>query len=164
MKDEGWRKGDRVRLARGGWRPAKHIFTRRPSRMATVCASICQRPVVQNKGFVVIKSRSIKVNQSESKWIKANLLVQLAVRIVCKSMTMNNLQNKQLWPGQTMLNLVKRGQKKPIRFGFRTRLASLRLWRLCVDLPRIKKNTRARSHQGQKGKRDLAALWAKKSN
>jgi hypothetical protein len=36
---------------------------------------------------------------------------------------MNNLQNKQLWPGQTVLNLVKHGQKKPIRFGFRTSLA-----------------------------------------
>jgi hypothetical protein len=33
---------------------------------------------------------------------------------------MNNLQNKQLWPGQTMLNLVKHGQNKPIRFGLRT--------------------------------------------
>jgi hypothetical protein len=38
---------------------------------------------------------------------------------------MNNLQNKQPWSGQTMLNLVNHGQNKPIRFGFRTRLASL---------------------------------------
>jgi hypothetical protein len=38
---------------------------------------------------------------------------------------MNNLQNKQLWPGQTELNLVKHGQNKPVRFGFRTRLAFL---------------------------------------
>jgi hypothetical protein len=38
---------------------------------------------------------------------------------------MNNLQNKQLWSGQIVLNLVNHGQNEPIRYGFRTFLASL---------------------------------------
>ena len=33
-------RGERVRLARGGWRPAKHIFAQAPSRRAALCASI----------------------------------------------------------------------------------------------------------------------------
>src|ERR1019366_7157616 len=44
------REGERVRLARGLWRPAKHIFARCPPHLAKLCASICQRPIVENSG------------------------------------------------------------------------------------------------------------------
>jgi hypothetical protein len=52
----------------------------------------------------------VEHSQARSNQVKPVLLVKPAVRIVCNPMTMNNLQNKQLWSGQTMLNLVKCGQ------------------------------------------------------
>ena len=45
-------RGERVRLARRGWRPAKHIFARYPRRRATPCTSIVQRQMVENRGPV----------------------------------------------------------------------------------------------------------------
>jgi hypothetical protein len=49
----------------------------------------------------------IKVNQSDS-------VGQAGGQNPCKSLTMSSLQNKQLSAGQTILNLVKHGQKEPM--------------------------------------------------
>jgi len=37
---------------------------------------------------------------------QTDLLVKLGSQNPCKALTMNNLQNKQLYPGQTVVNLV----------------------------------------------------------
>ena len=55
-RKEGERE-ERVRLARTVWRPAKHNFTRDPSRRATVCTLICQRPLVERSGRVRRETR-----------------------------------------------------------------------------------------------------------
>jgi hypothetical protein len=66
------------------------------------------------------KAATAKAGQSQSKWVKVgqtSSVGQAGGRSPCKSLKMNNLQNKQHLFGQTMLNLVKHGQKKPIHFG-----------------------------------------------
>ncbi len=45
-------RGERVRLARSAWRPAKHIFAAYTLRRATLCTSIVQRQIVENRGEV----------------------------------------------------------------------------------------------------------------
>ena len=44
---------ERVRPARGVWRPAKHIFARHPPSRAACCLSIGQRPIVEKAGGVL---------------------------------------------------------------------------------------------------------------
>jgi hypothetical protein len=56
--------------------------------------------------------------QTRSKSVKP-LVGQAGASNPCKYLKMNSLQNKQPLSGQTMLNLVKHGQNKPIRFGFK---------------------------------------------
>ena len=50
-RKEGERE-ERVRLARSVWRPAEHSFTQDPSRRATVCTLIRQKPLVESSGGV----------------------------------------------------------------------------------------------------------------
>ena len=45
-------KGERVRLARRGWRPAKHICAGYPLRRMKLCAATGQRPDLENRGGV----------------------------------------------------------------------------------------------------------------
>jgi hypothetical protein len=70
----------------------------------------------------------VKAGQSQSKCIKASSLGQAARQNPCKSLKMNSFPNKQIesslpaiaaeaTAGQTMINLVKPGQNKPIPFG-----------------------------------------------
>ena len=64
-------------------------------------------------------SNPVKVNQTD-------LVGQAGTSNPCKCFIINSLQNKQLLSGQTMLNLVKHGQNKPIRFDFRIFTRSLK--------------------------------------
>ena len=52
MKDELRNEGERVRLARSGWCPAKHIFAPFPSRKVTLCASTGQRQLLEDRAGV----------------------------------------------------------------------------------------------------------------
>jgi hypothetical protein len=82
--DEGRSDEERARPARDVWRPAKHIFARDSSRMAPFRASICPRPVVENRGGVR-RDKTVSLpnhphaahGQSQSKWIKPMLPVKL---------------------------------------------------------------------------------------
>jgi len=102
-----------VRLARGVWRPAKHIFARRLSRRATLCSSICQRPIVENRGgmrgetpgtatgtVALLNQPGPAPSQTGSNrysWSNSR-------KNQCKYFTMNNLQ---LNSGQTQSKSVK---------------------------------------------------------
>ena len=62
------RKGrvERVRLARSGWRPAKHIYTRYPWRRATLSASIGQIPILEDRGECGARRTALRPGWSRS--------------------------------------------------------------------------------------------------
>ncbi len=60
-------RGERVRLARGGWRPAKHIFAQAPSRRAALCASTSQTETLEHR-------TEARLAQEGSAWQVGSLL------------------------------------------------------------------------------------------
>ena len=53
----GEERGERGRLARGGWRPAKHIFAQTPLRRAALCASITQTQTLEQRTEAECRAR-----------------------------------------------------------------------------------------------------------